>query len=52
MAKGLRRYYKNPFVLGRIGPATQKALKDPYGGSQTGPRAKDMSRTRIRAPAR
>jgi hypothetical protein len=40
--------YKNPQYLDESVRATQKALKDPYGGRQTGPRAKDSSGTEDR----
>jgi hypothetical protein len=35
--------YKNPSYLDESVRATQKALKDPYAGRQTGPRAKDQT---------
>ena len=36
--------YKNArYYLDKSIAATRKLLKDPYGGRQTGPRAKDMS---------
>jgi hypothetical protein len=35
--------YKNPSYLDESVKATQKALKDPYGGRQTGPRPKDQT---------
>ena len=37
--------YKDAPYLDELVKATRKLLKDPYGGRQTGPRAKDMSRT-------
>lgn len=37
--------YKNPPYMDESIKATRKLLNDPYGGRQTGQRAKDMSRT-------